>query len=265
MKQCTIIGHNGWTDYISQYALRRHFIKDYDRVLLFIDNSDKYEFVRSMYPETTIEICVPETTSNYNGIDSCICCHTLGSPYSCPRTHNTSCRFIDYTKYTNYNHIKLNAFDNYAIWSKFMEGKSFLESMYAYYNLDFKELVLQYKMPIDIEKNSKFFSEFNIKEEYIIVHDNKSTGFTIPISTKYRIIEFNSISNTITNTILLLQNAKEIHCIDSVYLFLILVLSLQYNYFQEKPISLYYRSNDTNGPFIAIKQFLPVCWNIYSL
>jgi hypothetical protein len=264
MKQCTIIGHNGWTDYISQYALRRHFIQPFDKVILFIDSIDKYDFVRTLYPDDHIEVCVPITNSNYDGINSCICCHTLGSPIICPRTR-AKCKFIDYSKYPDSTHIKLNAFDNYEKWDAFFQGKSFLDSMYKYYNLDFIKTSLQYKLPIHLEKNQHFFTALNIPCDYAILHDNKSIGLSIQSRIDYPVIEFNGISNSIVDTIFTLQKAKEIHCIDSVYFFLILLLSIQYGYFKDIPVYLYYRSIDSNGPFQAVKQFVPSNWIIRSL
>ncbi len=264
MKQCTIVGHNGWTDLISQYALRRHFIEEYDKVILFIDSHDKYEFVRSLYPETHITVCVPETTSNYDGINSCISCHTLGSPDICPRTW-AKCKFIDYGNYPNYTHIKLNAFDNYKKWESFMQNRSFLDSMYKYYNLEFVETSKRFPIPIHSQENNLFFASHNLPERYAVIHDNKTTGLIIHNTTSFPSLEINGISNLITDTIYVLQKAEEIHCIDSVYFFLILLLSIQYGYFNDKPVYLYYRSIDANGPFSAVRQFVPSNWQIRSL
>jgi len=259
MKKCTIVGHNGWTDYISQYSLRRHFIEGFDQCILFIDSQDKYTFVRSLYPEKHIDIQVPKTTPIYDGIHSCICCHTLGSPQFCPRSKQ-SCKFIDYNQYTDYTHIKLNAFDNYLKWQEFFANKSFLTSMYAYYNLDPIETIQKYKLPLDTESNEAFFESFYLPKDYIAIHDNKATGLYIHLKTPYLHVQMDGISQSITDTLLILQKAKEIHCIDSVYLFLIIMYNIQYGLFKNKPVFVYLRSFDTNGPFFAIESYLPHDW-----
>jgi hypothetical protein len=256
MKRCTIVGHNGWTDYISQYALRRHFIKDYDECILFIDSMSKYSFVKSLYPEDNIIITVPKTTSNYDGINTCLCCHTLGSPFQCPRSR-LQCQFIDYNHYPNYVHIKLNAFDNYSRWEEFFKDQSFLTSMYRYYNLNPIEVIKEYKISIHTVENKKLLESFDIKEEYIVVHENKSTGLFIHPESFLRRVYLDNISQSITDTLFLLREAKEIHCIDSVYLFLIVMINIQYNCFENTPIYVYRRSTDTNGPYYAIQSYLP--------
>jgi hypothetical protein len=275
MKKCTLIGHNGWTDYISQYALRRHFIEDYDKVILFIDSQDKYAFVKSLYPEDNIEVCVPHTHSHYDGIHTCIRCHTLGSTDICPRLQTTiwfvgqnreyACKFIDYSKYEGFTNIKLNAFDNFPKWDTFYKNNSFLDSMYKYYNLDFLRLTQKYKLSLISEINDAFYKSLDIQEPYIVIHQNEEMKLRIPTTSQYRTIQLNGRSRYITDTILTLRNAKEIHCIDSVYFFLTLILHIQYNCFKDTEVFLYYRSIDSNGPYGAIKQFLPESWHIRSL
>lgn len=259
MKKCTIIGHNGWTDYISQYALRRHFMEGYDECILFIDSHDKYSFMRCLYPEEYIDIKVPLTTSHYDGVNTCICCHTLGSPSMCPRTKQT-CKFIDYSMYRDYTNIKLNAFDKYPVWEKHLYGKSFFTSMYSYYNLDPIDTIQKYKIPIHSQKNYQFLSALNLQEDFIAVHDNRSTGLYINVSSQMKLIKLDGITQNITDTIFLLLQAKEIHCIDSIYLFLIVILHIQYNLFNTTPVYVYMRSLDTDGPFFAIQKYLPTHW-----
>lgn len=260
MKQCTLIGHNGWTDYISQYALRRHFLKDYDICLLFVDSPEKIPFVKSLYPESHIQVCVPKMTNTYDGVETCLCCHTLGSPYQCPRSRR-SCIYVDYSVYKEYTNIRLNAFDNYTKWERFMEGKSFLDAMYMYYTLDPLTIIKQYKLVLDQQQSIDFFDKHAPKNEpYVAIHDNRSTGLFIENPTSYKAFYVDGISTCLTDTLLIFDRASEIHCIDSVYLFLLLILTIQYDTFREKKVFVYYRSIHTNGPYFAIQKYLPTSW-----
>lgn len=264
MKRCTIVGHNGWTDYISQYSLRRHFIQDYDECLLFIDSPDKYPFVKSLYPEDWITVCVPETIPFYDGIHTCLCCHTLGSSSQCPRSRKP-CRFVDYTKYEGYTHILLNCFDEYPRWNSFYETQGFLTSMYSYYNLDPVPTIQKFKILLIEQLNQQFWNNLNIQEDFVAIHDNKSTGLVIQNPTSYKELRIDGLSRFLTDTVLTLTKAKEIHCIDSVYLFLICILSIQYGVFRDMPVHIYFRSLDKKGPFFAIAPYLSPKWTIHPL
>tara|TARA_B100000287_G_scaffold432741_1_gene492731 strand:- start:3020 stop:3817 length:798 start_codon:yes stop_codon:yes gene_type:complete len=89
---------------------------------------------------------------------------------------------------------------------------------YQQFNIDYsKRFELTYwKRDIDKE-NSLFKSLVNQNEEYIFVHDDNSRGFTIPkyfLKEKYPIIR-NSYKHSIFDYCKIIENAKEIHVMES--------------------------------------------------
>jgi len=262
--KCTLIGHNGWTDFFSQYPLYREKIRNYKEVIIFVNEESKIPLLKALYPEDTIHVEVPHTVNNYDEYYTCLNCHTLGNKSFCPRGGGP-CRYIDYSRYNDYDTIRLNAFDSYNKWKDFIEGKSFLESFYNYYSLDFIETVKSNPFLIHKENCETFYNSLSIDCDYIVIHDSNQFRIILENKDNYRIINLDSISKTIVDTVSLLEGAKELHLIDSVYGFFVLFLQIQYNLFANHKIYLYYRSTDTNGPFYAIKNYIPKDWSVIDI
>jgi hypothetical protein len=261
-KKCTVVGHTGWTDFISQYCLYRHFIQEYDDIIIFVDNENKRPFLKLLFPESNVSIQVAQYHLKYTETETCMRCITNGSSNGCPRKKTEKCIYIDYTHYTGYKSIQLNGFHNYNNWSTFSKDKSFLSSMYLYHNLDFLECVAKYKIPINHIACEEFYYKFKSNTPYILIHDSQSNGYTINNNTSYPSFNLDNISPSILDTIYLLKEAKELHLIDSIYAFLSLLLYLQYNYFKDTIVFIYCRNKDTNGPLFAIQPFIPKHWTI---
>ena len=255
--KCTLIGHNGWTDFFSQYPLYREKISKYKDVIIFVNEASKIPLLKALYPEDTIRIEVPPITNIRDGYYTCITCHTLGSS-QCHR--GESCKFINYSNYIEYDNIKLNAFDNYHKWSLFMEGKSFLDAFYEYYNLNFIDTIKANPFIINREHCKTFYDSLSIHGEYIVIHNTNEHKFSVNNKDNLRIINLDSTSKIIVDTVMVLEGAKELHLLDSVYGFFVLFLQINYNLFTNHKIYLYYRSTNTNDRFYAIKRYIPDTW-----
>ena len=265
--KCTIIGHNGFTDFFSQYALYKEKISKYDDIIIFVNEESKIPIVKSLFPEKHISVQIPIINNNYDGVNTCINCHTYGAPHQCPRG-GSLCKYIDYLSYKEYDNIKLNGFDDYGKWALFKNDKSFLDCFYQYYNLDFIETLMKHKFIIDAENCKQFYDSQLINSDYIVVHDTETENGAIRPSLNKndtRVICLNKLSTRITDTVHLLQGAKELHVIDSVYGFFILFLQIQYNLFENKNIFLYTRGLEKDSPFFAIQRYIPADWKIINI
>ena len=263
--KCTIIGHNGFTDFFSQYALYKEKISKYDDIIIFVNEESKIPIVKSLFPEKHISVQIPIINNNYDGVNTCINCHTYGAPHQCPRD-GSICKYIDYLSYKEYDNIRLNGFDDYGKWALFKNDKSFLDCFYQYYNLDFIETLMKHKFSIDAENCKQFYDSQLINSDYIVVHDNENGAIRSSLNVNdIRVICLNKLSTCITNTVHLLQGAKEIHVIDSVYGFFILFLQIQYNLFDNKKIFVYSRELNKDGPFLAIQRYIPADWKIINI
>ena len=263
--KCTIIGHNGFTDFFSQYALYKEKISKYDDIIIFVNEESKIPIVKSLFPEKHISVQIPIINNNYDGVNTCINCHTYGAPHQCPRD-GSICKYIDYSSYKEYDNIRLNGFDNYGKWEVFKNDKSFLDCFYQYYNLDLIESFMKHKFIIDAEKCKQFYDSQLINSDYVVVHDTENGDIHSSLNVNdMRVICLNKLSTCITDTVHLLQGAKELHVIDSVYGFFILFLQIQYNLFDNKKIFLYSRRLEKDTPFFAIQRYIPADWKIINI
>ena len=105
-----------------------------------------------------------------------------------------------------------------------------------------------------------------INSDYVVVHDTENGDIHSSLNVNdMRVICLNKLSTCITDTVHLLQGAKELHVIDSVYGFFILFLQIQYNLFDNKKIFLYSRSLEKDSPFFAIQRYIPADWKIINI
>ena len=88
----------------------------------------------------------------------------------------------------------------------------FYEQMSMDYNLRFDG----FKINRDNEQESKILQELTGGKDYIFVHDDPSRGFVIDVDTDTLVIR-NDTRHSIFHMMKLMENAKEIHCIESCF------------------------------------------------
>jgi hypothetical protein len=135
----------------------------------------------------------------------------------------------------------------------------FSESFYIYYNIDFNNRINNFNVNRDNNLEEIKYQEF-IKEhgvDYILYHDdeNNHTHGIHHVSTKIDIIEknrnfkyinLNKKSKIFFDYIKILQNAKEIHLIDSIWATLYYQLDCKYNIFENKKVNIYCKRGHYN-------------------
>jgi hypothetical protein len=246
MKKCTIIGHQGWTDFLSQNGLYNILTDKYEDVTIFIDNVNKIPFLSRLYSGTKYKFKVPDVHNAYNGKNTCIICHSLGNEKFCPRVGlHQKCKYIDYSNYDDYVNIKLNAFDNFNRWEAHYGYRLFHEKFYTYYSLAETAFVDKFMLDINHDDNDSLFSKLNLPSKYISVHQD-NTRNVIKLNSQIPIVNLNQLTDAVLDSIKILKNSYEIHVIESLYSFLILILQLKYNYFVNIPIHLYLHQGRDN-------------------
>jgi hypothetical protein len=102
--------------------------------------------------------------------------------------------------------------------SEFMNPLTFDEAFYAIAGLDFSKRFDDFFILRDIEEEEKILKQLNPDgEKYIFIHDDKKRGFKIDeskITSKYKKI-YNDDSIPIFNCISLIENAEEVHVMQS--------------------------------------------------
>lgn len=122
------------------------------------------------------------------------------------------------------------------------------EWFYFQHNIDIENKWNKFKAVRNKDRELDFFNKFNIKEDYIFVHDDNED--THPehrgpkkiddslLPSNIRIIRVTpNITNNIFDYCLLIENAKEVHCIESCFAYMTDLLNLNGLYIHEYPES----------------------------
>jgi len=227
MKKATIIHHQGFGDIFTSNALCNHYSNKYEELIILAMDNNRKIIIDNMYKHIkNIKCVVPSFHSNYNGIDSCLICMTPGNQNYCPRVSNRKCQYIDYSDYKEYDNIKVGCFSgDYQKWDNFLKSNyqksiSFSHSFYLYHDID-----------LGFRTNGFSINKENINknipiDEYIVIHDDSNRGLYINKNKiSGNIYQLNDSSIYMIDQISILENAKEIHFIDSSYSVMIYFLS----------------------------------------
>jgi hypothetical protein len=128
-------------------------------------------------------------------------------------------QYYELTKNILNNVVKLGIFGNNFL----KDNKSFDESFYEQANIDYNKRWIDFTYKNNVDKQISLFSE--IKNKYIFVHDDQSRNYCINkefITNKYDIYRPNhklgdNNSYSIFDYTKILENAEEIHCMDSSF------------------------------------------------
>ena len=213
--------HQGWTDIINCLGLINYYCNKYDKIYLLIREDAK------------------------NLIDFYITDLIKVQPlYETKDTENLNFDYvINKYKITNYDLLGIGIHgshrndeyrDNYSITCK--NGVDFVEAFYISYNIPYITRIDEFTFTrnYDLEKTTyqnfvnKYGNDYIIYHEVIRDYDESKT-----------IVNLNSISDTFFDMITVLENALEIHLLDSVWGAFIYQLDAKYKLFKNKKISLY--------------------------
>jgi len=121
-------------------------------------------------------------------------------------------------------YAKLNNLEVLKIGHEFMShDTNFDKAFYKQFNVDFDNRWTNFKVVRDKEREEKLFRSLNITSDYIFVHEDKARGMEINrgIDTGLRIIRPEGLSDNLFDYLTLMERAKEIHVIESSFIFLI--------------------------------------------
>jgi hypothetical protein len=122
------------------------------------------------------------------------------------------------------------------------------EWFYFQHNIDIENKWNKFKAVRNKDRELDLFNKFNVKEDYIFVHDDNEDTHpehrgpkTIDDSllpSNIRIIRVTpNMTNNIFDYCLLIENAKEVHCIESCFAYMTDLLNLNGLYIHEYPES----------------------------
>ena len=122
------------------------------------------------------------------------------------------------------------------------------EWFYLQHNVDIENKWLKFKAVRNKDRELDFFNKFNINEDYIFVHDDddithpthrgpKTINNSL-LPNNIRVIKaIPGLTDNIFDYCLLIENAKEVHCIESCFAYMTDLLNLNGLYIHEYPES----------------------------
>ena len=243
------LGHQGWTDFLSQYSIYITFIQKQPPETLsviLIYNPQLYQFVHTLFVENThLNISIEQVQTTNTPTRCCVVCHTPGEKI-CPRTPTSNCIFPDISCYSNFQ--GLCCFDNPSTWfphidNELHKGNSFVHAFYSYYSLPFETLWTNFNIILDVYRSTIHTTR------YLTYHIIPDIIVTLPKDETVTYISLRDTFNDILSAIPYLQASKEIHSIPSVYAMLLYLLQLKFGLFQTTRIVIYTKNRDVDSPY----------------
>ena len=214
--------HQGWTDIINCLALINYYCKLYDKIYLIMREDAKQMVDFYTKDLKNLEIFYEEKINiNKNGILFVI-----------NKYKNLDIQNIDFLGIGCHDHLRNDKYKNiFAKTSGF-----FVNIFYTSYDIPYITRINNFTFNRNIKLEENKYNEFINKygKEYILYHE------TIEKYDKNKkIVNLNGISNIFFDMIKVLENAIEIHLLDSVWGAFIYQLDAKYKLFRNKKIILY--------------------------
>jgi hypothetical protein len=209
--------HQGWTDIVNCLALIDYY-NNYDILYLLI-RDDSYKLINYYIKNKSNVIPVfvqKNILDNTNPIQY----------------------FNNTRKIENYDILFHGMHDAYRIDNYkyvFSLNNFFVNSFYSAYDIDYINRVQSFNLERDYNIEDNIYEKFINKygKKYILNHEIEN------IISEYPNINLNNYSDTFFDCIKILQNAKEIHLLDSIWGSIIYCLDAKYKLFKDIKIYIY--------------------------
>jgi hypothetical protein len=215
--------HQGWTDIINCLSLINYYSEKYNKLYLII-RDDAKELI-NFYTRSieNIQILYEEKKNiDENGIQFII------NKYN----NNNDLQNCDFLGIGCHDIIRKDSYNNNF---KIIDD-CFVKGFYESYDIPYITRINDFKFNRDYELENNTYVNFinNNSKNYILYHEVIEN-----YDKNYPIINLNNISNIFFDTIKILENAIEIHLLDSVWGAFIYQLDAKYKLFHTKKIVLY--------------------------
>jgi len=214
--------HQGWTDIINCLSLLNYYSEKYIQIYLVIrsDSKELVDFYTNNIKNLTV-FYEDISTTNSNAIQFVI-----------NKYPNLNLQNSDFIAIGGHDHCRKDEYNN-----KFehIDG-CFVKGFYESYNIPYIIRVNYFIVTRDYELEDKIYNNFiNLYgSNYILYHEViEDYNKDIPI------VNLNGKTNIFFDYIKILENAIEIHLLDSVWAVLIYLLDCKYQLFNNKKIFLY--------------------------
>ena len=250
MKKACVYFHQGWTDIVNCLSLINYYNNLYDEIAVLSrsDASDLMEFYTRDMPSVSVVYLKTDNGRFYGQFRK----------LECPKVHYNAEGIVDIPSdfdimfHAEHDKYREDSYKGYWYRSIKKPTNHFVEAFYTYYDIDYSIRVEGFGVTRDKRLEEETYDNFIKKHSsnYILYHDdeeNQQRG-SHHVSTKIKFsktiegctyINLNKASNIFFDYIKILQNAKEIHLVDSVWAGLCWQLDAKYGLFSNKEIKLY--------------------------
>ena len=136
------------------------------------------------------------------------------------------------------------------------------EVFYAVQQTPYDEKYKSFRLDRDMEREKKLFDSLNLPEKYtLVIRDSRKYKFDFKLNSKFYVLNpMDYVSNgMIFDWCTVIENASEIHTIDTSWLHLIKVLKVKVPkfYWEERPngLSFQYVNDDHDNGWIPMRSF----------
>jgi len=235
MKGCVYF-HQGWTDIINCLPLVNYYADKYDKLILII-REDAKEIAR-YYTRNMDNISL--LCKNKYDIDLNPMCILQEIPPD-----------YDLLFHGNFDSSRNDKYKNI-----FSKSIFYAEGFYTFYEIPFNEKINSFNFIRDFElEENEYLSFIKIYgKDYSLYHISSEVENFNEVDIYKPSIDINGLSNNIFSCIKILENAKELHLMDSLWASFCYLLDAKYNLFSNKKIYLYPFKKRSGGLVETYKQ-----------
>ena len=270
MKKGLIYFHQGWTDIVICMGLINYYDSLYDEITVLIRSDAKDIIDFYVKPLDSVKV-IYLTTDNgrfYGGFTSTDSSEVIYEPNQIAPTNDVN-TFVDYSVsvgaggtlkvpptfelmcHGEHDRLRKDKYAGYWYRRNQRGTKHFSEAFYTYYDIDFNVRVKDFSIVRDMDEEQSVYDSF-IKEHgtnYAIYHDDQTNhqSGVHHVSTKLNFtrtdgityVNINKRSKNFFDHIKILESAKEIHLVDSVWAAICYQLDAKYGLFKNKRVKIY--------------------------
>jgi hypothetical protein len=234
-KNGLIYFHQGWTDIINCLPLVNYYSLKYDKIYLFIrkDSEELIDFFCKQLSNIEI-IYIEKKDFEYRQIIDIF------------QEYNLSGEHLIHGQADNY---RQDEYSN-SFFTRYQE-EHFADRFYKCYNLDRDKIIQHFDIVRDGEAEEEIYRNFvlNNGKDYKLCH---KTNEKILENTN-DCINLDAITNNFFLYIKVLENAKELHLVDSSWASFCYLLDKRFNLFREKNILIYLYPFNRHGGLMPSK------------
>lgn len=253
MSEATILFHQGFTDILNHLPILSYYVKLFSKITVII-RKDAIAIL-----EHYVLGSISSSVSNIEliGLEK----HGLDSLFGTPDTtklfleiHNLEKTYLLFFGF--FDRFRSDSYQN-AFGHTMHKGTFFCEAFYKAYNLPYSLRIDAFEydrssLQIQTIEKSRF-NQFCLKHsidqtkpyDYVLYHEDVENKVTITFaneltsSIKSLAININKISDSFFDCLKILENAKELHLMDSAWACLLYLFDAKYNIMNNKKVYLY--------------------------